>query len=387
VSTVRLHGAPYQVIAQINYRDVYRSDVAAVVGFIVNVSWVRAHYFLDLTQQVWNIGPGSDRGLGLSVTDQQGTLVAGEAIADRSALTHRRRFTLAFYDPESDALPSRDWSPEVWTVAVTSSRDPGLFRSLALARSILIVGAISALALAFGLTLMVRAGRASAHLTEMRSDFVSTVTHELKTPIATIKAAAETLSRDRLTGMSIQTCGRIVTMEARRLTRLVDNLLAYSRITDTADTYSFEPVDVAAILRDVQQDFEALLDQSGFALEIEIEPGTGLVTGDRVALRLLLNNLVDNAVKYSGTNRALLLNARRSSGEIVIEVIDSGIGIPPEDVDRLTRKFVRGRNAPGSGSGLGLAIASRIAKDHGGRLTILSRVGQGTTVTVALPTA
>jgi signal transduction histidine kinase len=387
VSTFRWRGSPYQVIAQIFYRDVYRSDAAMVAGFIVNMAWVRSHYFADLTTQVWNIGPGSDRGLALSVTDQQGALVAGEAITDRSALTHRRRFMLAFYDPESDALPSTDWSPEQWTVAVTSARDPGLFRSLAVARNILIVGAISALTLAFGLTSMVRAGRAGAHLAEMRSDFVSTVTHELKTPIATIKAAAETLSRDRLTGMSIQTCARIVTMEARRLTRLVDNLLAYSRITDTADTYSFEPVSVAAIFNDVQEDFEALLDQSGFALEIEIEPGTGSVTGDRMALRLLLNNLVDNAVKYSGTNRTLLLHAIQSGREILVDVVDTGIGIPPEDVAGLTRKFVRGRNAPPGGSGLGLAIASRIAKDHGGRLTILSAVGKGTTVTVALPAA
>jgi len=387
VSTFRWRGASYQVIAQIFYRDVYRSDAAMVAGFIVNMAWVRSHYFADLTTQVWNIGPGSDRGLALGVTDQQGALVAGEAITDRSALTHRRRFILAFYDPDSDALPSTDWSPEVWSVAVTSSRDPGLFRSLAVARSILIVGAISALTLALGLTSMVRAGRAGAHLAEMRSDFVSTVTHELKTPIATIKAAAETLSRDRLTGMSIQTCARIVTMEARRLTRLVDNLLAYSRITDTADTYSFEPVSVAAIFNDVQEDFEALLDQSGFALEIEIEPGTGSVTGDRMALRLLLNNLVDNAVKYSGPNRTLLLHAIQSGREIMVDVVDTGTGIPPEDVARLTRKFVRGRNAPPGGSGLGLAIASRIAKDHGGRLTILSAVGKGTTVTVALPAA
>lgn len=382
-----LDGMPYQIVAQLTYDDVYRERLAAIVGFTVNRSWVRQHYFSDLTKQVWNIGPGPETGLALSVTDHQGTVVAGIATDDATALTHRRTFNLAFFDPDTEVYPSRDFVPEVWTLAVTASQDQSLLRSFGIANRILALGALSALALAVGLSMMVRTGRAGANLAQMRSDFVSTVTHELKTPIATIKAAAETLSRERLTSMSIQTCGRIVMMETRRLSRLVENLLAYSRLTDIADTYTFEPVEVAAIFNDVQQDCEAHLDQSGFEMEMTIAPGVTTVRGDRLALRLLFDNLVDNAVKYSDTSRTLLLHAHGAERQVTIDVVDSGMGIPEDEIPLITRRFVRGRRASSSGSGLGLAIASRIAEDHGGTLRISSLVGKGTTVTVSLPRA
>jgi signal transduction histidine kinase len=221
----------------------------------------------------------------------------------------------------------------------------------------------------------------------MRSDFVSAVTHELKTPIATIKAAAETLAKDRLTGMSVRTCGRIMMMESSRLARLVENLLAYARMTDVTDSYTFQPVEVAAIFNDIQQDFEGRLDRNGFELNLEIEPDARLVSGDRFALRLLFGNLVDNAIKYSHERRTVELRASREQSQIKIIVSDQGVGIPAEELTHVVRKFVRARAAAGGGSGLGLAIASRIAQDHHGTLTINSRVGQGTTVSVILPAA
>jgi signal transduction histidine kinase len=221
----------------------------------------------------------------------------------------------------------------------------------------------------------------------MRSDFVSAVTHELKTPIATIKAAAETLAKDRLTGMSVRTCGRIMMMESSRLARLVENLLAYARMTDVTDSYTFQPVEVAAIFNDIQEDFEGRLDRNGFELHVEIEPDARLVSGDRFALRLLFGNLVDNAIKYSHERRTVELRASRQQSQIKITVSDQGVGIPSEELTHVVRKFVRARAAAGGGSGLGLAIASRIAEDHHGTLTINSRVGQGTTVSVTLPAA
>jgi two-component system phosphate regulon sensor histidine kinase PhoR len=260
-----------------------------------------------------------------------------------------------------------------------------LFREAANTTRLVAFGGISGLIFASGLVLIVRAARASARLTEMRTDFVSTVTHELKTPIATIKAAAETLARDRLSGMSVQTCGRIVAMESDRLARLVDNLLAYSRITDIAETYSFTPLDVAAVLNDIQEDFEARLDRHGFELDILIMPGTRPVRGDRFALRLLFGNLVDNAIKYAGPHRRLTLRAHSRGPNVTVDVEDTGVGIDPAELPQVLKKFGRGRTAPRGGSGLGLAIASRIAEDHGGALRIASTPGHGTTVSVTLP--
>lgn len=380
-----LDGVPYQIIAQLTYRDVFREHLSQVVGFMVNLSWVREHYFAELTREVLGVDPGSGRGLTLSVTDNAGQVVAGSTLADGSTLTHRRQFNLLFFDPDLQVYFSHDLSGETWTVAVSASNDPSLARAITIANRMLMIGAASALALAAGLILTVRAERASTKVAKMRSEFVSTVTHELKVPIATITAAAETLAKSRLTGMSFQACGRIVLMEARRLSHLVENLLAYSRVTDVADIYSFEPLEVAAIFNDIQQNFEARLDQDGFELEMNIAPGTPPVRGDRLALRLLFNNLVDNSVKYSGQARVVYLKADSTGREIRIEVVDGGVGIPQEEIPLVTRKFYRAAGAPSGGSGLGLAIASRIADDHGGNLHIDSAPGRGTSVTVRLP--
>ena len=158
-------------------------------------------------------------------------------------------------------------------------------------------------------------------------------------------------------------------------------------MTDVTDSYSFQPVEVAAIFNDIQQDFEGRLDRNGFELHLEIEPEARSVSGDRFALRLLFGNLVDNAIKYSHERRAVELRASREQSQINITVSDQGVGIPAEELPHVCAKFVRARSATGGGSGLGLAIASRIAEDHRGTLTINSRVGQGTTVSVTLPAA
>jgi signal transduction histidine kinase len=381
-----LDGVTYQIIAQLTYRDAFREHLSQIVGFTVNLPWVRKHYFSDLTREVLGVDPGSASGLTLSVSDSAGQVVAGSNLSEADTLTHRRQFPLLFFDPDLQVYSSRHFTGETWTVAVSASNDPSLARAIAVANRMLLIGAGSALALAAGLILTVRADREGTKLSRIRSDFVSTVTHELKMPIATITAAAETLSKSRLTGMSFQACGRIILSEARRLSHLVENLLAYSRVADVADIYGFEPLQIGVIFNDIQQNFEAHLDQDGFELEMHIPAGAPRVRGDRLALRLLFNNLVDNAVKYSGTARAVRLNAEWDSRDVRITVIDSGVGIPEDEIHLVTRKFYRGAGTSARGSGLGLAIASRIAEDHGGTLQICSVVGEGTTVEVTLPT-
>jgi two-component system phosphate regulon sensor histidine kinase PhoR len=222
----------------------------------------------------------------------------------------------------------------------------------------------------------------------MRSDFVSTVTHELKTPIATIRAAAETWSQNRLAGMdTFQSYGRLIVEEAKRLSRLVENLLAYARITDVAQAYAFDSLPVGVLFQDIQQEFEAQLDEAGFDLQINLPANVGPLRGDRLALRLLFDNLIDNSIRYSKAERRVDLTAESDGRTVTIHVSDSGIGIPPEELPIVTQKFVRGRGAPSGGSGLGLAIATRIARDHHGELSIRSTPGEGTTVSVRLPAA
>jgi signal transduction histidine kinase len=381
-----LHGVDYQIVSQLSYQDPFRERLLEAAGFMVNLDWVRAHYFSELARQVSEIGGGAQAGLDLVVSDPAGRTVAGTRPSSRPELINQRPFALTFFDPLVVTPDPPDKLAARWNVEVSAANDPTLAQAISGANRTLAIGAASALALAIGLVLTARAERASAKLTELRSEFVSTVTHELKTPIATIRAAAETLSGGRLTGIdTFQAYGRLVVVEAKRLTRLVENLLAYSRITDIADIYTFEPIDVGEFVEDIQREFQGQLTQFGFDLQVDIPPGTPPVRGDRLALRLLFDNLIDNSIRYSDKARFLRLSAHREDGHVTIGITDSGIGIPAEEISQVTRKFFRGRKAPSGGSGLGLAIASRIASDHGGTLSIRSVVGEGTTVSVTLP--
>lgn len=376
-------GVAYQVVAQVRYADVYREQLTDVIGFVVDLQWVKDRYFRELASEVWQIGPGIERGLTLSVTDAAGRVLAGSPLPVPSALSEHRQFPLYFFDP--DAYRARQVKREELSIAVSAAQDPALIQAARVANQMVAVGATASIALFGALVLMARAQLARTRLANLRADFVAAVTHELKTPIATIQAAAETLSRDRLSSMSFQACGHIVSMETKRLSHLVENFLAYSRITDTADSYTFESLEVSVLFNDVQQAFEAQLDQRGFDLEMQIAPGTPCVRGDRLALGLLLNNLVDNAIKYSGSDPKLMLTAQADKNGVCIRVIDSGCGIPADEIDGVTQKFVRGRGVSAAGTGLGLTIASRIAYDHRGQFSIKSVVGQGTEVIVTLP--
>jgi signal transduction histidine kinase len=385
VHTLTLGDTPHQLVVQLFYGDDHGQEVTVAAGFTVDLDWVRRRYFADLVSEIRDIGHDSTSGLGLTVVDAQGRQVAGPAQTALGASAQRRFFSLKFVDADAGAWKPPGFADEEWQITVGHLADESLFQDAWEAAIVLALASAAALVLAAGLFLVVKAERASSRIATMRSDFVSAATHELKTPIATIRAAAETISLDRLSRLTAQQCGRIVIMEARRLGRLVENMLAYSRIVDAADTYAFAPLEVAAIFNDIQEDFEATLDRLGFVLDWEIGEGATAVRGDRAALRLLFGNLVDNSIKYSGKERYVRLTAHRQHGMVSIAVADHGIGIAADEVQSVTQRFVRGRNAPGGGTGLGLAIASRIARDHGGTLTIDTAVSKGTTVRVSLP--
>jgi signal transduction histidine kinase len=224
-------------------------------------------------------------------------------------------------------------------------------------------------------------------LTAMRSEFVSSVTHELKTPLANIRAMADTLVRRPIGGETVRDYAELLMQEAKRLTRLVDNLLAYARVTDVTDVYSFEPVAPAELVDDVLQNFRHQLSERGFTVELDIPVDVPLVRADRTAMMLTLDNLVDNAIRYSPGPQFIRITARRDGANVVIEVQDHGAGIPPQELSTVRRKFARGRWAGAGGSGLGLAIVSRIVADHKGTFELDSEPGTGTKAKVYLPIA
>ena len=222
----------------------------------------------------------------------------------------------------------------------------------------------------------------------MRSDFVSTVTHELKTPLATIRSVGEMLVRDRVkTPQDLKKYARILVQEENRLSRLVNNLLAYARVTDVADVYSFQPQDPAELVAEAILGFRRQLADGDYQLDVDVpaesarDPSrsNGDGAGPRQSDRQR-DPLFGGAAARVGERQP---RGRRGA----LHVADCGVGIPADELSQVRRRFVRGRGAKGSGSGLGLAIVSRIAADHGGRLHITSEVGVGTKVTLIHPDA
>jgi signal transduction histidine kinase len=375
----------YQIVARLLYGDALRTQLQAVFGFTVNLKWVKEHYFKEVIRQVSLI---NEERFDLAVVDEKGTMVAGTGTVLTDANTISRTFPLSFFDPQIVGLDTpTDFSRPTWTIAIDVSDDPSLKDAVRNANKTRIIAAAAALALGIGLVLTVRAGRASERLAEMRNDFVSTVTHELKTPIATIRAIGDTLLSGRVTGVGdVTEYAGLLVQESKRLERLVENLLAFARVTDVTEVYTFEAIEVDSLIERVLKNFRTHFG-GDFELSPNIPSDLPAISGDRTALELMLDNLVDNAIRYSPKERWLAIDARNDGQFVSITVSDHGIGIPPDELEKVTRKFFRGKQTRMSGTGLGLAIVRRILQDHGGVFSIQSEVDVGTHVTVRLPIA
>jgi signal transduction histidine kinase len=376
-----LAGVPYEIVARLQYADVYHERLESIAGFTVNLAWVRERYFSELVSEVSRIGE-SGTTLEYAVLDDHGNAITGTMRGDRAAV---REFPLQFFDPSVTELDGEASTPPVWTVRVSAAGDPMLSWATSGEDTTLIAIAATALALAISFLLTAHSVRARSSLAAMRAEFVSIAAHELKTPLATIHAASETMVRGRLTGAHLTEYTHLLLQESKRLTRLVDNLLAYARIIDVKDLYQFERLAPAELIEDSLSGFERQLSEGGFEVTTDVPHDLPLVRGDRTALRLALDNLIDNAIRYSGEIRHMCVSARWSGSRVVIEVRDTGPGIPPDEIQMVKRRFVRGRRTGAHGSGLGLAIVMRVAADHGGRFELESVVGSGTTAQLEVP--
>jgi two-component system phosphate regulon sensor histidine kinase PhoR len=221
------------------------------------------------------------------------------------------------------------------------------------------------------------------------TDFVANASHELRTPLASIIGYMETLADadEEIDEARRSLFHATVLREARRLESLVDDLMSLSRIEAEKHDKPREPIDLALLLQQASRDGAGTDRQP--RLEFRLDPGKHTVRGDRNQLEQLIRNLVDNALKYGAADSKVTVAMKPNDrGMAVITVRDRGEGIAPEHVPHLTRRFYRtdpGRSRAAGGTGLGLAIVKHIVERHRGLLDIASRVGEGTTVTVALP--
>jgi signal transduction histidine kinase len=388
VFDIAIEGIPYQIVVLLTYQDTARERLDRVFGVAINLDWAQNYYFTDILQQVAQIEGGASA-TSFAVFDERGRTVAGTLDADSQKAVARRTFPVLFFDHRLLAVdPPADLKQRSWTVAASAAGDPTFVLAARGARRSLVVVGAGVVLLALSLLATTRAARASAALAAIRADFVATVTHELKTPLASIRAAGETIARGRVrTEPDLKRYAGILVREERRLTRLVNNLLAYSRVTDVTQVYTFEPQEPSALIAEATKGFRRQLEDGSVDLQVRVPSDIALVHADRTALVLALDNLIDNAIRYSPDPKSVAVHASTENGHIRFDVLDRGAGIPADDLPRVKRQFVRGRTATGDGNGLGLAIVNRIASDHGGVFELRSEVGVGTTATLFIPAA
>jgi two-component system phosphate regulon sensor histidine kinase PhoR len=219
----------------------------------------------------------------------------------------------------------------------------------------------------------------------MRRDFVANTSHELKTPVASIQAAAETIrdaARDdpRAAGRFAEQLHR----DALRLSRIVSDLLDLSRLE--AERPRLSPVRLDRL---TSEEMDRIMDHAGRAgVNLEFRSDPAIVHGSQGDLALLVRNLLDNAVRYSPDGGRVEVEVASSDGEALLAVRDTGIGIPSRDLPRIFERFYRvdrARSRETGGTGLGLSIAKHVAEQHGGRIEVDSELGRGSEFRVRLP--
>lgn len=231
--------------------------------------------------------------------------------------------------------------------------------------------------------------RRESEIARLKADFVASVSHDLKTPLSVIRMYGETLEMGRVTDAAQREAYyRVITRESERLSRLIDNVLDFSRIEGGRRTYERVPSPVEPVVRESLEPFAWPLAQGGFAVEVDVAPNLPDVRMDATAVGQALSNLIDNAIKYSGDGKRLDITAAIRDGALHLAVADDGIGIPPAEHARIFEKFYRvGRSETQGrrGSGVGLALVRHVAQAHGGRVEVDSRPGRGSRFTLVLP--
>jgi two-component system, OmpR family, phosphate regulon sensor histidine kinase PhoR len=226
-------------------------------------------------------------------------------------------------------------------------------------------------------------------LETVRRDFVANVSHELRTPLTVVGGFAETLTDEGLPAAQRKQFAETILTNTRRMQRIVDDLLDLSRIESGGWVPNPQAVDVASVAAEATARAKTVGDSKSVALDIEIDEDAKIAYADPTALRQVLTNLAENAIRHTPTGRVTVFTSREENG-VWVGVRDTGIGIAAEHLPRIFERFYRAdraRSRDEGGTGLGLAIVRHLVEAHGGSVKAESQPGRGTTVSAFFPSA
>ncbi len=347
----------------------WRSTPQGLVGLVAGPGYFEKHWH-DLLQ------PFERQGIGVALTDADGHSVLQQNV---NASSHQVTRTAS--DTE---LP--------WTLRVSSANFGVELAQLASRRRLLLAGlGMMALLVLLGSYFIARAVTRELEVARLQSDFVSAVSHEFRTPLASLLQLSELLADGRVsTDSQRQDYYQSLLRETQRLGRLVEGLLDFGRMEAGAREYRFELLRTEELVRTVTEEFAGEASQRGYQVELRLDGQLPRVHGDREALGRALWNLLDNAVKYSPECKTIWVEAACKDSQVAICVRDRGLGITPGEQQQIFKKFVRGTSARVvgvKGTGIGLAMVERIIAAHGGRPLVEAEPGVGSTFTILLPVA
>ncbi|MBX7115871.1 MAG: HAMP domain-containing histidine kinase [Myxococcaceae bacterium] len=277
-------------------------------------------------------------------------------------------------------------------VAMPEGEDPVVQASARNRAVYVVLLSVFYLTLAMGVVYTGRTLYREARLSRLKTDFVSLVSHELRTPLTSIRMFIETLALGRVKDpQESQAVLDMLSKETARLSSLIEGVLDWARIESGRKSYHMEQLPPEDLVHAAVEAFMTQRQGAAMHLKKDIEKALPTVHVDREALVGALLNLLQNAFKYTGDDKHIVIRAKRAgSKEVVLEVEDNGAGIPPRERKRVFERFYRIDNLltrSTEGSGLGLSIAQRIIIAHGGRIKVESTVGKGSTFSIHLPVA